>query len=152
MKNQDAQVEFEEPPGHGRPSHPWEDVSLTSEEVAGLSPLALLRVGITPYSASLMGHDDSKCPISRQIVPTALEPVPFKAQMTDSLAEDVHSSVPGLVHRYPDRVLMLITTQRADYCRFSIHNRIVGNADAQSNTADRMQIDIPLLLNTEVER
>jgi hypothetical protein len=80
VKNQDTQVEFEEPPGHGRPSHPWEDVSLTPEEVAGLSPLALLRVDITPYSARLMGHDDSKCPTPRQIVPTAHEPVPFEAK------------------------------------------------------------------------
>ena len=47
--------------------------------------------------------------------------------MEDSLGEDNHSPVPGLVHRYPDRVLMLITTQCATYCRYCTRSRIVGD-------------------------
>src|SRR3989304_323055 len=55
--------------------------------------------------------------------PAAREP--FTAMMADSLAEDAHSPVPGLVHRYPDRVLMLVTTQCASYCRYCTRSRIV---------------------------
>jgi len=53
--------------------------------------------------------------------------VPFTSMMEDSLAEDRHSPVPGLVHRYPDRVLMLVTTQCASYCRYCTRSRIVGD-------------------------
>jgi lysine 2,3-aminomutase len=50
--------------------------------------------------------------------------------MEDSLAEDRHSPVPGLVHRYPDRVLFLVTTQCASYCRYCTRSRIVGDPGA----------------------
>ena len=53
--------------------------------------------------------------------------MPFTGMMEDSLAEDRHSPVPGLVHRYPDRVLMLVTTQCASYCRYCTRARIVGD-------------------------
>ena len=56
--------------------------------------------------------------------------------MEDSLAEDRHSPVPGLVHRYPDRVLMLITTQCASYCRYCTRSRIVGDATQNFNRAE----------------
>jgi lysine 2,3-aminomutase len=54
----------------------------------------------------------------------------------DSLNEDGHSPVPGLVHRYPDRVLMLVTTQCASYCRYCTRSRIVGDAAAQFSRSD----------------
>ena len=56
--------------------------------------------------------------------------------MEDSLAEDRHSPVPGLVHRYPDRVLMLITTQCASYCRYCTRSRIVGDPTQNFNRRD----------------
>jgi lysine 2,3-aminomutase len=62
-----------------------------------------------------------------QIIPTEAEILPFTGMMEDSLAEDRHSPVPGLVHRYPDRVLMLVTTQCASYCRYCTRSRIVGD-------------------------
>ena len=55
------------------------------------------------------------------------------AMMEDSLAEDRHSPVPGLVHRYPDRVLMLVTTQCASYCRYCTRSRIVGDPTQNFN-------------------
>jgi lysine 2,3-aminomutase len=160
MKKTD--VEFEEPPGHGRPPQPWEDIPLkqwndwrwqlthrlntiedfarvirlTPEEVAGLSAPGRFRVDVTPYFASLMDPDDPSCPIRRQIVPTVHELVPFEAEMADSLAEEAHSPVPGLVHRYPDRVLMLVTTQCASYCRFCTRSRVVGDPTAQFSRTD----------------
>jgi lysine 2,3-aminomutase len=111
-------------------------IRLTPEEMAGLSAPGHFRVDVTPYFASLMDPDDPNCPIRRQIVPTIHELVPFEAEMADSLAEEAHSPVPGLVHRYPDRVLMLVTTQCASYCRFCTRSRVVGDPTAQFNRTD----------------
>jgi len=108
-------------------------IHLTPEEVAGLSVPGRFRVDVTPYFASLMDPDDPNCPIRQQIIPTTYELAPFVDEMADSLAEDAHSPVPGLVHRYPDRVLMLVTTQCASYCRFCTRSRVVGDPKAQFN-------------------
>jgi lysine 2,3-aminomutase len=110
-------------------------IHLTPEELEGLSALAHFRVEVTPYFASLMDPEDPWCPIRRQVIPTGHELTAFEADMADSLAEDAHSPVPGLVHRYPDRVLMLVTTKCASICRFCTRNRIVGDAHAQFNAA-----------------
>jgi lysine 2,3-aminomutase len=110
-------------------------VDLTPEEVAGLSAPGHFRVDVTPYFASLMDPEDPGCPIRRQVIPTAREMALSEGDQVDSLAEDAHSPVPGLVHRYPDRVLMLVTTQCASYCRFCTRSRMVGDAHTQFNTA-----------------
>lgn len=102
-------------------------INLTDSEREALKTNGLFRVDITPYFASLMDPDDIHCPVRKQIIPTSREIVPFQAMMEDSLAEDKHSPVPGLVHRYPDRVLMLVTTQCASYCRYCTRSRIVGD-------------------------
>jgi lysine 2,3-aminomutase len=78
-----------------------------------------------------MDPEDPNCPLRRQVIPTGQEAIPFTDEMADSLAEDAHSPVPGLVHRYPDRVLMLVTTQCASYCRYCTRSRIVGDPAAQ---------------------
>ena len=93
-------------------------LNLTDDERAGLSTPDKFRVDITPYFLSLIDPDDPNDPIRRQVIPTDCEHEAFTAMMEDSLAEDRHSPVPGLVHRYPDRVLMLVTTQCASYCRY----------------------------------
>jgi lysine 2,3-aminomutase len=111
-------------------------INLTPDEITGLSAPGHFRVDITPYFANLMNPYDSNCPIRRQVVPTAKELVPFAASMVDSLHEDAHSPVPGLVHRYPDRVLMLVTTQCASYCRYCTRSRIVGDASVQFSRKD----------------
>jgi lysine 2,3-aminomutase len=110
-------------------------INLTPEEEEGARS-ALFRVDITPYFASLINPDDPNCPIRRQVIPTARELVAFDGQYEDSLNEDGHSPVPGLVHRYPDRVLMLITTQCASYCRYCTRSRIVGDPSANFGRAD----------------
>lgn len=117
-------------------------IPLTESERKALSAARLFRVDITPYFISLINPDDINDPIRKQVVPTAMEMVPFTAMMADSLAEDRHSPVPGLVHRYPDRVLMLITTQCASYCRYCTRSRIVGNPAATFSRAEfEMQIE-----------
>jgi len=115
---------------------------LTESERKALSSANLFRVDITPYYISLIDPNDPNDPIRKQVVPTAAEMVPFTAMMEDSLAEDRHSPVPGLVHRYPDRVLMLVTTQCASYCRYCTRSRIVGDPSATfSRTEFEMQIE-----------
>ena len=102
-------------------------LKLTPSEEKALSTPGLFRVDVTPYYVSRINPDDPNDPIRRQIIPTAGEVDEFTGMMEDSLAEDRHSPVPGLVHRYPDRVLMLVTTQCASYCRYCTRARIVGD-------------------------
>jgi lysine 2,3-aminomutase len=117
-------------------------ISLTESERKALHSSGLFRVDITPYFISLIRPDDPDDPIRQQVIPTDREMVPFTAMMDDSLAEDRHSPVPGLVHRYPDRVLMLVTTQCASYCRYCTRSRIVGNpAETFSRAEFEMQLE-----------
>lgn len=119
-----------------------EILTLTDSERKALSAAHLFRVDITPYFISLIDPDDPDDPIRKQVVPTETEMVPFTAMMEDSLAEDRHSPVPGLVHRYPDRALMLVTTQCASYCRYCTRSRIVGDPSATFSSAEfEMQLD-----------
>ena len=108
-------------------------LKLTDEERDGLTADDKFRVDITPYFASLIDPDDPDDPIRRQVIPLGREQQAFTAMMADSLAEDRHSPVPGLVHRYPDRVLMLVTTQCASYCRYCTRSRIVGDPTQNFN-------------------
>jgi lysine 2,3-aminomutase len=110
-------------------------INLTPEEVEGCRSHHF-RVDITPYFASLIDPDDPNCPIRRQVIPTSQELVSYDGMFVDSLNEDAHSPVPGLVHRYPDRVLMLVTTQCASYCRYCTRSRLVGNPSAQFSRND----------------
>src|SRR3990172_3927183 len=80
--------------------------------------------------------NDWRWQLSRQVIPLGRELRAFTGMMEDSLAEDRHSPVPGLVHRYPDRVLMLVTTQCASYCRYCTRSRIVGDATQNFNRRD----------------
>ena len=105
-------------------------IDLTESETAGLKAPNKFHVDITPYFASLIDPQDPDCPVRLQVIPRAEELQAFEAQMEDSLGEDAHSPVPGLVHRYPDRVLMLVTTQCASYCRYCTRSRVVGDPTA----------------------
>ena len=116
-------------------------IRLTDGERQALSTPNLFRVDITPYFISLIDPDDPNDPIRKQVVPSSAELVPFTSMMEDSLAEDRHSPVPGLVHRYPDRVLMLVTTQCASYCRYCTRSRIVGDPSA---TFSRVEFEMQL--------
>lgn len=111
-------------------------INLTPEEATAIDTQGLFRLDITPYFASLIDPDDPHCPIRKQVIPTSHEMVPFQGERVDSLSEADHSPVNGLVHRYPDRVLMLVTTQCASYCRFCTRSRIVGDASAMFSQAD----------------
>ena len=117
-------------------------IPLSESEQKALLAANLFRVDITPYFISLIDPDNPEDPIRKQVVPTDKELVPFTSMMEDSLAEDRHSPVPGLVHRYPDRVLMLVTTQCATYCRYCTRSRMVGDPSATFSRAEfEMQIE-----------
>ena len=120
---------------------------LSDSERKALSTNGLFRVDVTPYYVSLINPDDPTDPIRRQIIPTAGEINVFTGMMEDSLAEDRHSPVPGLVHRYPDRVLMLVTTQCASYCRYCTRARIVGDPN-QTFSRSEFDAQIEYLKNT----
>jgi lysine 2,3-aminomutase len=117
-------------------------ITLTDSERKALGSSGLFRMDVTPYFISLIHPDDPEDPVRKQVIPTAAEMVPFTSMMEDSLAEDRHSPVPGLVHRYPDRVLMLVTTQCASYCRYCTRSRIVGDPTATfSRNEFEMQLE-----------
>jgi lysine 2,3-aminomutase len=119
-----------------------EVLTLTEDEKNALTAAHLFRVEITPYFISLIDPNDPEDPIRKQVIPNDCEQVPFTAEMADSLSEDAHSPVPGLVHRYPDRVLMLVTTQCASYCRYCTRSRIVGDPAANFSRPDfEMQLE-----------
>ncbi|WP_017325212.1 lysine 2,3-aminomutase [Synechococcus sp. PCC 7336] len=104
-------------------------INLIPEEIQGLSAKERFRVHITPYFAGQIDPNDPNCPIRRQVIPLGSELQAFEGMQADSLSEEEHSPVPGLVHRYPDRVLMLLTTHCASYCRYCTRSRIVGQFD-----------------------
>ena len=85
-----------------------------------------LPLGITPYYASLMSRDDSFEPLRRTHIPVGTEYLKAPGEADDPLGEDGHTAVPGLVHRYPDRVLFLATGFCSTYCRYCTRSRMVG--------------------------
>jgi lysine 2,3-aminomutase len=118
-------------------------INLTSEEEKGIEKASgRLSMAITPYWVSLMEPDDPNCPLRRQAVPTIYESFIAPHEMTDPCAEDRDSPVPGLVHRYPDRVLFLATEQCAMYCRHCTRRRLVG---------DKKEADIKTRLDKTAE-
>lgn len=106
---------------------------LTKDEEEGVKKsLETLRMAITPYYLSLINPDDPDCPIRKQAIPTGLETHQSAADLLDPLHEDEDSPTPGLTHRYPDRVLMLITDMCSMYCRHCTRRRFAGAKDAES--------------------
>ena len=104
-------------------------MTLTPEEKAGCNFAdKKLSLAITPYFFNLIDRNDPNCPIRKQVIPRAGEMQLSAEEQLDSLGEDEHSPVPGLVHRYPDRVLFLVTDRCAAYCRYCTRSRLVSNA------------------------
>ncbi|UUZ97236.1 lysine 2,3-aminomutase [Paenibacillus sp. P25] len=102
-------------------------VNLTPEEEEGVRiSTRTIPLNITPYYASLMNPDDPRCPIRLQSVPLSAELLKTKYDLEDPLHEDEDSPTPGLTHRYPDRVLFLVTNQCSMYCRYCTRRRFSG--------------------------
>ncbi|AUJ25482.1 MULTISPECIES: lysine 2,3-aminomutase [Virgibacillus] len=102
-------------------------INLTPEEEAGVKiSIKTIPLNITPYFASLMNPDNPRCPIRMQSVPISEEIYKTKYDLEDPLDEDEDSPVPGITHRYPDRVLFLVTNQCSMYCRYCTRRRFSG--------------------------
>ena len=109
-------------------------ITLTPEEEEGIrQSLQTLRMAITPYYLSLINLENSECSIRKQAIPTIAELHRSEADLLDPLHEDEDAPVSGLTHRYPDRVLMLITDQCAMYCRHCTRRRFAGQHDGESS-------------------
>lgn len=87
-------------------------------------------LSITPYYASLIDKDDSNQPIRKTVVPAVDEHIVSSIESTDPLNEDGSSPVECIVHRYPDRVLFLVTNSCSVYCRYCTRSRVVGGHEA----------------------
>jgi len=106
-------------------------INLGAKEESDLeSCLKKFRMAITPYYASLMDKKYKRCVIRLQAVPRIMETEDKHEDQGDPLHEDVDSPAPGLTHRYPDRVLFLITHVCSMYCRYCTRRRVVGVEDS----------------------
>ncbi|MBK8092478.1 MAG: KamA family radical SAM protein [Verrucomicrobiaceae bacterium] len=109
-----------------------EHLTLTDEERAGvLLSGNKLAMAITPHYFNLIDPSDPGCPIRRQVIPRIEETWDDPDEMADPCGEDSHMPVPGLVHRYPDRVLFLVTDRCASYCRYCTRSRVVSGVGEQ---------------------
>ena len=100
---------------------------------------ARYAVAVTPDIAGLIDTENPDDPIARQFIPSALELVSTSGENADPIGDDAHSPVPGIVHRYPDRVLFKLVHVCAVYCRFCFRREMVGpgKATALSEAAYR---------------
>jgi len=123
-------------------------IQLTPQEEEGVKKsLTTLRMAITPYYLSLIDTDNPHCPIRKQSIPTGAELHQSVADLLDPLHEDEDSPVPGLTHRYPDRVLFLITDMCSMYCRHCTRRRFAGHTDGES-TSERIEKSIEYIAKT----
>ena len=122
------------------------------EEAEGIKQaLAKFRMAITPYYLSLIDPNDPYDPIRRQAIPQGAECNIAPADLNDPLHEDEDSPAPGLTHRYPDRVLFLITDMCSMYCRHCTRRRFAGQKDDES-PVDRIEKCLEYIEKTPVVR
>jgi lysine 2,3-aminomutase len=126
-------------------------LKLAKTEQRGLSIAPeKFAVAVTPHFASLLDPEDPLCPLRLQVVPTEEELTVDAADMVDPCGEDHDSPVPGLVHRYPDRVLLLALDTCAAYCRYCTRSRLVSQGEMYPVTRRLDAIVAYLEAHTEV--
>jgi len=106
----------------------------TIEQVA-----ARYAVALPPALAALIDRNDVDDPIARQFVPDAAELSQQPEELADPIGDDVHSPVEGIVHRYPDRVLLKLTHVCAVYCRFCFRREMVGPDKPNALSAEALR-------------
>lgn len=128
-------------------------IVLSDDESAAIrAHTGALPVGITPYYASLLDRHDADQGLRRTVVPVMGEYDTKTGENEDPLAEDSHSPVPGLVHRYPDRVLLLVTNFCSVYCRYCTRARMVGAAGERSVKKADIELALDYIERTPVVR
>jgi lysine 2,3-aminomutase len=101
-----------------------------------------LPVGITPYYASLLSETDPEQPLRKTHIPVNGEYLRTPGEADDPLGEDHDAAVPGVVHRYPDRVLFLATGFCSTYCRYCTRSRMVGGGGEYTFSTAQWQVGI----------
>ena len=105
-------------------------LNLDDEQRAHLDAcMGKFRVSVTPYYASLIDPDDIDDPVRMQAVPTPAELVVRPEDLKDAVSEDFDSPTPRITHRYPDRVLFVVTEMCSMYCRHCTRRRLVGGSE-----------------------
>ncbi len=111
-------------------------INVTAEERNAFAQShEMFNMGITPYYASLIDKDDPNCPIRLQSVPNKGELFIHPSEMEDPLGEEANMPVPGITHRYPDRVLFYTTHNCPVYCRHCTRKRKVSDPSSAAQTA-----------------
>lgn len=117
-------------------------IALTDDERAGLVETAhRFRVGVSPYYLSLIDSNHPFCPVRMQAIPVRAEARIRPGELEDPLGEDPHRPVEAIVHKYPDRVLLLATDACSVYCRHCTRRRITKGGEA---TLTRTELDVAL--------
>ncbi|HVX81395.1 MAG TPA: KamA family radical SAM protein [Devosiaceae bacterium] len=107
-------------------------IDLTPDERAAvIQRTGNLPIAITPYYLSLLSPTDPGQPLRRTHIPVGGEFIQGLGEDPDPLHEDHDTAVPGLVHRYPDRVLFLTTGFCSTYCRYCTRSRMVGETNGE---------------------
>jgi len=165
-------VSFSSPaPGHWKdvPPEQWSDwkwqlrnrvstlegveklITLTTSERAGIVlARGKLAFSVTPHFFNLIEPNSPGCPIRRQVIPRVEEGSTAPWEMADPCGEDSHMPAPGLVHRYPDRVLFLVTDRCASYCRYCTRSRVVSGVGEQELHTDFEEAYRYLEAHTEI--
>lgn len=127
-------------------------IPLTEKDKSDISEvLKIFRMAITPYYASLIDPSNPVCPVRLQAVPRLPETRIDASDQDDPLHEDVDSPVPGLTHRYPDRVLLLVTNLCSMNCRHCTRRRLVGFEDVHMSD-EHIDAAIDYISKTEIIR
>ncbi len=106
-----------------------------------LAQLGGLPLRITPHYLSLIDPENPDDPLRKQVIPTTAEFNPVELERRDPLGEEDHEVVPHLIHRYPDRVLLLVTDRCASYCRFCFRKRWVGQGPTPKSAHLQQALD-----------
>jgi len=127
-------------------------IDLPKEEEGQINNvLSRFRMAITPYFLTLIDPENPNCPIRKQAIPSINEMTIGQHDLLDPLDEDKDSPVPGLTHRYPDRVLFLVTDQCSMYCRHCTRRRFAGQTDRESSN-ERIEKGLEYIKNTKTVR
>ena len=113
---------------------------IPADHLAALRPVAArYALAITPSMAALIDPNDPADPIARQFLPLPAELDEAPGESADPIGDAAHSPLEGLVHRYPDRVLLMLTHACATYCRFCFRREVVGPGGAGTLSAEALE-------------
>lgn len=128
-------------------------IDLTDDERQAMSGhCGGLPTAVTPYYASLISPDNPNDPLRRTMIPTTAELTASPGEAADPLGEESQSPIPGLIHRYPDRVLFMATEYCSAYCRYCTRSRLVGQVERKRYRCGQWEKAIAYIRETPAVR